>query len=222
MNSHNPEPTNEEAVLLQLEHVGIVPVVTMDSADRANELADALSRGGLPVAEVTLRTPSGLDTIRRLSERGDMLVGAGTVVTADQVGRVVDAGAKFVVSPGFSREVVEQCHDLGVTVLPGIATASELQAAVALGLTRVKFFPAERLGGRSMIEAFNAPFPDVRFMPSGGVTADNMANYLASSSVFAVGGSWMVDTRLIEDRRFDQIARLCRGASEIRRKSVVS
>jgi len=204
-----------DSVLLRLEQLGIVPVIVLDDVAHATDLADALVSGGLPVAEVTLRTDAGLQTIRRLCARGDMLVGAGTVLNAEQVDRVVDAGASFVVSPGFSLEVVERCLHHNVAVIPGIATATELQAAVVAGLHHVKFFPAGKMGGRPMIETLREPFPEVRFMPSGGVSAANVADYLASPSIFAAGGSWMATKALIADRRFDEIARLSREASSL-------
>ncbi|TFD46916.1 bifunctional 4-hydroxy-2-oxoglutarate aldolase/2-dehydro-3-deoxy-phosphogluconate aldolase [Cryobacterium frigoriphilum] len=211
--------TAEDGVLARLQRVGIVPVLVADDVSGAGDLADALVSGGLPVAEVTLRTAAGLDTIRRMAARGDMLVGAGTVLTADQVDQVVDAGASFVVSPGFSLEVVERCHRHGVSVVPGVATATEVQAAVAAGLSHVKFFPAGKLGGRPMIETFAEPFAGVRFMPSGGVSAANVADYLASPAIFAAGGSWMASKSLIAEKRFDDIARLSREASALVRGS---
>lgn len=207
--------TDENTALLVLERIGIVPVIVMDDIAHAGDLADALVHGGLPVAEVTLRTSAGLETIRRMAGRGDMLIGAGTVLTAEQVDQVVDAGASFVVSPGLSLAVVERCRHLGVAVIPGIATATELQTAVADGLDRVKFFPAGKMGGRPMIETLAEPFPDVRFMPSGGVGPGNAADYLASASIFAAGGSWMATRALLADGRFDEIARLASEASAL-------
>ncbi|WP_104177828.1 bifunctional 4-hydroxy-2-oxoglutarate aldolase/2-dehydro-3-deoxy-phosphogluconate aldolase [Cryobacterium sp. Y50] len=207
--------TSEDSVLLRLEHLGIVPVIVLDDVVHATDLADALVSGGLPVAEVTLRTDAGLQTIRRLCDRGDMLVGAGTVLNAEQVDLVVEAGVSFVVSPGLSIEVVERCLHHNVAVIPGIATATELQAAVAAGLSHVKFFPAGKLGGRSMIETLAEPFPDVRFMPSGGVNAANVSDFLASPSIFAAGGSWMATKALIASQQFDEIARLAREASSL-------
>lgn len=207
------ETSEVNSVLLRLEQVGIVPVIVLDDVAHATGLADALVNGGLPVAEITLRTDAGLQTIRRLCERGDMLVGAGTVLNAEHVNMAVDAGASFVVSPGFSLDVVERCRHHNVAVIPGIATATELQAAVMAGLSHVKFFPAEKLGGRPMIETLGEPFPGVRFMPSGGVNPSNVADYLASPSIFAAGGSWMATKSLIANRRFDEITRLSGEAS---------
>ena len=210
-----PSPAPEDSVLIRLEHLGIVPVIVLEDVAHASDLADALVSGGLPVAEVTLRTNAGLRTIRRLCARGDMLVGAGTVLNAEQVDLVVDAGASFVVSPGLSLDVVERCQHHNVVVIPGIATATELQAAVLAGLSHVKFFPAGKLGGRPMIETLAEPFTDVRFMPSGGVSAENVSDYLASPSIFAAGGSWMATKSLIASRQFDEIHRLAREASAL-------
>lgn len=201
--------------LLRLEQHGVIPVVVLDDAARADDLADALVAGGLPVAEITLRTGAGLDAIRRIAARGDVLVGAGTVLTADDVDVVVDAGATFVVSPGLSLAVVERCAARGVAVLPGIATATELQAAVTAGLAHVKFFPAEKSGGRPMIETLAEPFSVARFMPSGGVNADNLADYLASPAIFAAGGSWMASRAQIAAGEFETIARLSCAAVEV-------
>jgi 2-dehydro-3-deoxyphosphogluconate aldolase/(4S)-4-hydroxy-2-oxoglutarate aldolase len=170
----------------------IVPVVVIDDARNADALGAALVGGGLPVAEVTLRTPAALDAIRALADRGDLLVGAGTVLTAGQVDTVVAAGARFVVSPGTSRAVVERCAEHGVPVLPGAVTATEVQAALDLGVGTVKFFPAGTSGGPAAIRALAAPFGDVRFVPTGGVGPATLADYLAVPAVAAVGGSWMV------------------------------
>lgn len=194
-------------VLAQLAAVRVVPVVVLDDASCAPRLADALVSGGIPCAEFTFRTSAGERALRALAERTDILIGAGTVLTAEQVDRAVDAGARFIVSPGLDRKVVERARELAVPVLPGIATATELQAAVDLGLDAVKLFPAEQLGGLRMIRALAAPFPRMRFMPSGGITMRNAAGYLAHPSVLAVGGSWMVPRDLIENRRFDEIER---------------
>ncbi|TFD53561.1 bifunctional 4-hydroxy-2-oxoglutarate aldolase/2-dehydro-3-deoxy-phosphogluconate aldolase [Cryobacterium frigoriphilum] len=202
-------------MLARLEQIGIVPVVVMDDDAHALDLADALVAGGLPVAEITLRTAASMRAIERMSARGDILVGAGTVLSAEQVDRAVDAGASFVVSPGYSASVVDRCRHHGVAVLPGIATATELQAALVNGLDRVKFFPAGKLGGRPMIETLAEPFPAVRFMPSGGVRPENVADYLASPAVFAAGGSWMATRQLIADGGFDEIVRLCRESAQI-------
>lgn len=170
----------------------IVPVVVIDDAAHARSIVDALSQGGIASAEITLRTPAGLAALAAAAEHPTAVVGAGTVTTVDQVDRCVDAGAQFIVSPGLDVAVVERALGRGVLPLPGIATASELQLAVSLGLSVVKLFPVELLGGVRVVDALAGPFPEMRFFPSGGVSAANAAQYLARSSVLAVGGSWMV------------------------------
>ncbi len=170
----------------------LVPVVVIDDAAGARALGAALVAGGLPVAEVTFRTAAAADAIRVLRDRGDVLVGAGTVLTPGQVDEAVAAGASYVVSPGTSRAVVERCLEHGIVPLPGAVTASEVQAALELGITTVKFFPATTSGGAPAIAALAAPFGNVRFVPTGGVGPTNLDRYLALPSVIAVGGSWMV------------------------------
>lgn len=179
-------------VLAELAARVLVPVVVVREASDAAVLADALVAGGLPVAEVTFRTAAAPDAIRVMADRGDVLVGAGTVLTPAQVDQAVAAGARYVVSPGTSRAVVERCFEHGVAVLPGAVTATEVQAALELGLGTVKFFPAGTSGGAGAIRALAAPFGGVRFVPTGGVGPANLAEYLAVPAVVAVGGSWMV------------------------------
>jgi 2-dehydro-3-deoxyphosphogluconate aldolase/(4S)-4-hydroxy-2-oxoglutarate aldolase len=188
-----------------------VPVIVLDDGQQAAPLADALLRGGIGCAEITLRTDAGLAAIAAASTVPDFIVGAGTVLTADDVDRVVEAGARFVVSPGLAEDVVERSIELGVDVIPGVATATEVQRALRLGLSRLKLFPAGQLGGMAAVRAFAGPFPDVRFLPSGGVTAGNAAEYLASPSVFAVSGSWMATRDLIAEGDFAEIERLSRA-----------
>jgi len=190
----------------------IVPVVVLDDAADAGPLATALVAGGLPVAEVTFRTAAAADAIRIMAARGDVLVGAGTVLTPAQVDAAVAAGAQFVVSPGTSRAVVERCAEHGVPALPGAVTATEVQAALELGLTTVKFFPAGTSGGPKAIAALAAPFTSVRFVPTGGVGAANLAEYLALPSVCAVGGSWMVPRDRIRAGDVDAVRALTREA----------
>ncbi|ADG75894.1 2-dehydro-3-deoxyphosphogluconate aldolase/4- hydroxy-2-oxoglutarate aldolase [Cellulomonas flavigena DSM 20109] len=185
------------AVLDRLAAHRLVPVVVVDDAAHAHALGAALVAGGLPVAEVTFRTTAAADAIRVLRDRGDVLVGAGTVVTPAQVDAAVAAGASYVVSPGTSRAVVERCAEHDVVALPGAVTATEVQAALELGVTTVKFFPAAASGGAAAIAALAAPFADVRFVPTGGVGPGNLGEYLALPSVAAVGGSWMVPRDLV-------------------------
>jgi 2-dehydro-3-deoxyphosphogluconate aldolase/(4S)-4-hydroxy-2-oxoglutarate aldolase len=201
-------------VLDQLAVIRVVPVVVIDDPAHAEALADALVAGGLPCAEITFRTPAAEAAIHNISARGDILVGAGTVLTAAQVDRAVDAGARFVVSPGFGIDVVTRARERGIAVLPGVATASEIQAAVGAGLNAVKFFPAEQSGGLDMLGALSAPFPGLRFMPSGGVSPTNAAGYLAHPAVFAVGGSWMVPRATVATGDFETVRRLTKETVE--------
>jgi 2-dehydro-3-deoxyphosphogluconate aldolase/(4S)-4-hydroxy-2-oxoglutarate aldolase len=190
----------------------LVPVVVLDDAADADDLAGALVAGGLPVAEVTFRTAAARDCIAAMAARGDILVGAGTVLTAEQVDQAVAAGASFVVSPGLSRAVVERCAEHGVLALPGAVTATEIQAALELGLTTVKFFPAGTSGGPAAIKALAGPFGDVQFVPTGGVGPANLADYLAIPAVAAVGGSWMVPRERVKAGDFAGIAQLTADA----------
>ena len=183
----------------------VVPVVVLDHPDQALPLGKALLAGGIDVVEITLRTDAGLEAIRRLATLPGMHVGAGSVLVPHQVEQVVEAGARFVVSPGLAVDVVQQSRAAGVPALPGVATASDLMAASALGLDEVKFFPAGLLGGPAAIRALAAPFTTMSFMPSGGVNADNMGDYLALPAVPAVSGSWMVDPALVHAGRWDEV-----------------
>ena len=204
-------------ILTALSEARLVPVVVLDDAADAAALGDALVAGGLPVAEVTFRTAAAVDAIRILAERGDMLVGAGTVLTAAQVDQAVKAGASYVVSPGTSRAVVERCHEHGILALPGAVTATEIQAALELGLTTVKFFPAGTSGGAPAIAALAAPFVGVQFVPTGGVGPKNLHEYLALPSVVAVGGSWMVPRDRIRARDTAGITELTAAAVALAR-----
>ncbi len=194
-----PSSVQDPEPLARLAAHRLVPVVVIDDAVSADSLGEALVAGGLPVAEVTLRTDAGLEAVRRLAARGDVLVGAGTVLTAGQVDQAVAAGAEFVVSPGLSRAVVERCQELGVLPLPGAVTATEIQAALELGLTTVKFFPAESAGGAAAVRALSAPFAGFGFVPTGGIGPDNLAQYFEVPAVKAVGGSWMVPRDVLGD-----------------------
>jgi 2-dehydro-3-deoxyphosphogluconate aldolase/(4S)-4-hydroxy-2-oxoglutarate aldolase len=194
--------------LSALRTARIVPVVVLDDAADAVPLADALVAGGLPVAEVTFRTHAAGDAIRAMADRGDILLGAGTVLTPAQVDQAVAAGASYVVSPGLSRAVVERCAEHGVLALPGAVTATEVQAALELGLSTVKFFPAATSGGAAAIAALAAPFGGVQFIPTGGVGPSNLHQYLGIDAVTAVGGSWMVPRDRIRNGDFATVRRL--------------
>jgi 2-dehydro-3-deoxyphosphogluconate aldolase/(4S)-4-hydroxy-2-oxoglutarate aldolase len=190
----------------------IIPVVVIDDATAAEPLADALVDGGLPCAEVTLRTPGALDAIRAMAAQRGMLVGAGSVCTAAQVEQAVEAGARFVVSPGFSDGVLARCRELGVPALPGVATPTEIMRALDAAVDVVKVFPAAMLGGPDGVRSLVAPFPSLRVVPTGGIGASDLTAYLSSEAVLAVGGSWMVSPALIRAGRFDEIGRLTREA----------
>lgn len=204
--------TTPDAVLAALAQRRVVPVVVLDDAAHAGSLADALVAGGLPVAEVTFRTAAAPEAIRVMADRGDILVGAGTVLTPDQVDAAVSAGARYVVSPGLSRPVVERCLEHGVLALPGAVTATEIQAALELGLTTVKFFPAGTSGGVPAIAALAAPFGGLRFVPTGGIGPANLHEYLEIPAVAAVGGSWMVPRDAVAAADVVRIADLSREA----------
>lgn len=203
-------------VLEQLQKVGIVPVVVIDDAKDAAPLAKALMEGGLPCAEVTFRTAAAEDAIRIMSETyPEMLVGAGTVLKTEQVDRAVAAGAKFIVSPGLNPKIVKYCVEKGIPVTPGTANPSDIEAALEFDLEVVKFFPAEPLGGLKMIKAMAAPYVGVKFMPTGGISASNVREYLAYDRILACGGSWMVKGDLIKAGNFEEIKRLTAEAAQI-------
>jgi 2-dehydro-3-deoxyphosphogluconate aldolase/(4S)-4-hydroxy-2-oxoglutarate aldolase len=193
----------------------VIPVVVIDSPRSAAPLAAALVAGGLPCAEVTLRTPAALEALRVMAGEPGLLVGAGSVVTAEQVDEAVDAGARFVVSPGLSESVLARCRAREVPALPGVATAGEIMRALEAGLDLVKLFPAGQLGGPAGLRSLAAPFPSVRFVPTGGIGPDNLAVYLQHEAVAAVGGSWMVSADLVRAGRFDEIRRLTQAAVAI-------
>lgn len=184
----------------------LLPVLTVAGQENGSRLGRALIDGGLPLAEVTLRVDGALDALRAMA-RMDLVVGAGTVVTAEQVDRAVDAGATFVVSPGLHAGVVQRCRERGVAALPGVATASDLMHALALGLDTVKLFPADLVGGSAAVEAFSSPFPSVRFVPTGGVRPSTVASYLSLPAVLAVGGSWLAPPDVVQAGHWDEVTR---------------
>ena len=203
-------------VLEKIQKIGIVPVVVLNDAKDAEPLAKALCNGGLPCAEVTFRTDAAEESIRIMSEKyPEMLVGAGTVLTTEQVDRAVQAGAEFIVSPGFDPEIVDYCIEKKIPVLPGCITPSEAAQAVRRGLSVIKFFPAEQAGGLAFIKAMAAPYTSLSFMPTGGINPENVKKYLEYDRIFACGGSWMVKGKLIAEGRFDEIEKLTREAAEI-------
>jgi len=195
-----------------LSEVRLVPVVRLDELASATRLADALLAGGLPLAEITLRTPIALSAIETLAQRDDIAVGAGTVLNRSQAADCIQAGARFVVSPGLDPELVTYCQDRGVPVFPGVSSASEIQAAYNLGLRQVKYFPAEASGGVTSLKALAAPFHQMQFIPTGGIHPDNLLDYLHLDCTLAVGGSWMVKPALYASGDFSQVTDLTRAA----------
>ena len=207
-------------VLERIQEIGIVPVVVLNDAKDAEPLAQALCNGGLPCAEVTFRTDAAEESIRIMSEKfPNMLIGAGTVLTTDQVDRVVAAGAKFIVSPGLNPRIVKYCVEKGILITPGCTNPSDIEQALENGLEVVKFFPAEPAGGLKMIKAMAAPYVGVKFMPTGGINATNVREYLAYDRILACGGSWMVKGSLVDAGEFDKIEELTREAVEIVKES---
>ena len=186
----------------------IIPVVAIHQASDANPLADALAAGGLGVAEITLRTAAGLEAISNLAARSDFVVGAGTVHSVEQAKQVADAGAKFVVTPGFNPKTVQWCLDHSMPIYPGVSSPTDLETAIEFGLEVVKFFPAEQLGGVKMLKALQGPYSEIRFIPTGGINSANLNGYLGLPSVVACGGSWMVKADLITAGNFNEVQRL--------------
>ena len=196
-----------------LAQLKLVPVITLHDTAKAAPLAQALTAGGLACAEVTFRTPQAAAGIRAMTQaQPGMLVGAGTILTCEQADQAVAAGAKFIVAPGLNPTVVKHCQQLDIPVLPGCMTPTEIELALSLGLTHIKFFPAQAAGGVAMLSALSAPYGGVRFMPTGGITPNNVQSYLALSSVFACGGSWMVKEDLIQASDFAHITTLTQEA----------
>ena len=203
-------------VLKQMQEFGIIPVVVLNDTKDAEPLGKALVEGGIPCAEVTFRTEAAEECIRIMAEKfPDMLVGAGTVLTTEQVDRAIAAGAKFIVSPGLNPKVVKYCVEKNIPITPGIITPSEMEQAIELGLEVVKFFPAESFGGLKTIKSMAAPYNKMMFMPTGGINPENVKEYLKFDKILACGGSWMVAGNLVKEGKFDEIAKLVAEAKEI-------
>ena len=199
-----------------LSRIGVVPVITIDRPQDAVPLARALLNGGIGCAEITFRTASAEEAIQRISDEcHEMLVGAGTVLTVQQAEQAIRAGAQYIVAPGFDAAVVDWCQEHGVPVLPGVATPTEINMALARGVKLLKFFPSEEIGGVRMLKALHAPYQEVQFIPTGGIKAHNLAEYLALPNVVACGGSWMATGSMISEGKFDEITRLSREARAI-------
>lgn len=200
-------------LLNRIHDIGIVPVIAIDDADKAVDLARALVKGGLPVAEVTFRTEAAEEAIRAIvKEVPTMIVGAGTVLTQEQADKAIDAGVNFIVSPGFNPVITKYVLDRGVCMLPGTATAGEMEQAMMMGLDVVKFFPAEQNGGVAKLKALAGPYKTLKWMPTGGVNTDNLTDYLSFPQVLACGGTWMVKKDLIEAGKWDEITDICKKA----------
>lgn len=204
---------NRKAIIDKITKLAIIPVVVLDDAKDAEPVARALCNGGLPAAEVTFRTAAAEESIRIISSKfPNMLVGAGTVLTIEQVDQAVNAGAKFIVSPGFNPNVVKYCISKKIPVVPGCNNPSVMESAMELGLDVVKFFPAEASGGIKAIKAMAAPYVNLKFMPTGGINAANINDYLSFKKIIACGGSWMVSGELVKNKDFDRIEELTREA----------
>jgi 2-dehydro-3-deoxyphosphogluconate aldolase/(4S)-4-hydroxy-2-oxoglutarate aldolase len=199
----------------RLSELKLIPMVVMDKAEHAGAFADALVKGGLPIAEITFRTPAAEAAIRAMAKRGDVIVGAGTVLTTEQADRAIDAGAQFIVAPGTNPEVVEHVLMRGLPMVPGVVTPSEIELATSLGASVLKFFPAETMGGVATLKALAGPYPDVRFIPTGGITPEMVPRYLQLPMVVACGGSWMAPRDLLAAARFDEITCLVEQAAKL-------
>ena len=199
----------------KFEQMKVIPVVKIDDANDAPPLADAFVKGGLPCAEITFRTSAAADAIKKMASRGDMLVGAGTVLSVDTVKKAIDSGATFIVSPGFNPRVVDYCVKSSIPVTPGVVTPSEIEAAMDFGLDVLKFFPAEAMGGLKTLTAISAPYGKVRFVPTGGIDEKNLAAYLGYAKTLCCGGTWIAKADLINTKAFDKITDITKRAVEI-------
>ena len=203
-------------MMLQFKKIGIIPVVVLNDTKDALPLGECLMEGGLPCAEVTFRTAAAEESIRQMAKKfPDMIVGAGTVLTTEQADRAIDAGAKFIVSPGFNPKVTEYVLKKGMPMTPGVCTPTEIEAAMSLGLDVLKFFPAEPSGGLKMIKAVCAAYVNLQIMPTGGISPENVRDYLKYDRIVACGGSWMVSGSLIKEGKFGEIKNLVREAADI-------
>ncbi|WP_018274081.1 bifunctional 4-hydroxy-2-oxoglutarate aldolase/2-dehydro-3-deoxy-phosphogluconate aldolase [Teredinibacter turnerae] len=203
------------AELEKIAQIKVVPVVAIDNADDAAPLAKALVAGGLPCAEVTFRTDAALESMKRMAELGTIQVGAGTVSKVEQVKAAVDAGATFMVSPGFNPKVVDYCVTNGIPIAPGITNPTDIEMALDFDLEVLKFFPAEAFGGVNTLKALSGPYGNIKFIPTGGIGANNLLDYLSFPKVIACGGSWMVKGDLIKANNFAEIERLTKEAVEL-------
>nr|WP_072536500.1 bifunctional 4-hydroxy-2-oxoglutarate aldolase/2-dehydro-3-deoxy-phosphogluconate aldolase [Anaerococcus mediterraneensis] len=200
----------------RFEKCGIIPVVVIDKVEDAYPLAKALYDGGIDVAEVTFRTDAAKDAIKEIAEKmPEVYVGAGTIINVDQADAAIEAGAKFIVSPGYDPEIVARCQEKDIPVFPGVVSPTEIMMAIKDGIKVVKFFPAGIFGGLKAIKSLAGPFPNIKFMPTGGVNIDNLKEFLSFEKIHAVGGSWICDQKLVQEGKWDEISTLCRQAREI-------
>ncbi|MGF1734788.1 bifunctional 4-hydroxy-2-oxoglutarate aldolase/2-dehydro-3-deoxy-phosphogluconate aldolase [Photobacterium satsumensis] len=200
----------------QLAQIKVIPVIAIDRAEDIIPLGKALAENGLPAAEITFRSDAAAEAIRLLrAAQPDMLIGAGTVLNREQAIAAKEAGATFVVSPGFNPNTVKACQELGIDIVPGVNNPSAVEAAIEMGITTLKFFPAEASGGINMVKSLLGPYTQIQFMPTGGVNTKNVKDYLAIDRVFACGGTWMVDKKMINEGRWDEIGRLAREAADL-------
>ena len=206
-------------VLQRLGELKVIPVIAIEDAASASPMGDALVAGGLPIAEVTFRTAAAEAAIKTLAKRGDLLVGAGTVLNIDNVKKAVDGGAQFIVTPGFNDKVVSYCVEHKIPITPGTVTATEIGLALDYGLHAVKFFPAEAFGGIKTLKAIAVVFGMMKFVPTGGITPENLGDYLKFNQVLACGGSWMVTKELLANKQFDKIRELARQAVDLAAKA---
>ena len=206
-------------ILDQFARMRVVPVVAIQNADDAMQLADTLIEGGLPCAEITFRTDAAVDAMRIMAKRRDILVGAGTVLKVDQVKAAVDVGARFMVSPGFNSKVVGYCVENNITVTPGVCTPSDIEAALDFGLEVLKYFPAEAFGGLKTLKAMSGPYGSVKFVPTGGISPGNLVDYLQFPKTLACGGTWVAKSNLITEGKFDHILANAREAVELVKKA---
>ena len=204
------------SILHSISSVGILPVVKFNSAEHACRLAETLTNSGLPAIEVTFRTSCSVDAIRSINDlHSDILLGAGTVLSPSQVDDAINSGARFILTPGFNPTVVKYCIDNSIPIIPGCSTPSDIERAIEFGLDVVKLFPAELLGGVKYINALSGPYPKIKYIPTGGINIDNLADYCSNEHVFACGGSWMVKDSIIDAGDFDTISRLSRKAVSV-------
>jgi 2-dehydro-3-deoxyphosphogluconate aldolase/(4S)-4-hydroxy-2-oxoglutarate aldolase len=202
-------------VLDRIETLGVVPAIVLGYSSLAADLAAALYEGGLPCAEVTLRTPSALETLQEMARHPGLLIGAGTVMNVAQAQQAIAAGAKFIVSPGVDEGLIRFCMEQQILIIPGACTPTEVMLATNLGVPCIKFFPCDAFGGMPVLKALNGPFPNMRFMPTGGISLETTPEFLAYKPVLAVGGTWMVKKEWLDAERFDIIAEACAATMAI-------